>query len=218
MVRYRDLLSLTENHTLSWIDLYNQHLVEINDDSNDSIGPAVDDIQEVEVAPTGVNIEGTLSVPIFGVNVELEGESLKRLQRKLKYIGYFIVCRSIILVGDFGQLPPSISRNEAIQIQQVTRINNNNLEISYYHLRDGRSIRSDWELLMTRIPENIPESERKTSDATNVLTTWEEVDKINLNKLRLLNQPVAKIHGVHTGGSEASKAGSETAKRIETEI
>ncbi|GBC16459.2 ATP-dependent DNA helicase pfh1-like isoform X1 [Rhizophagus irregularis DAOM 181602=DAOM 197198] len=188
MVRYRDLLSLTENHTLSWIDLYNQHLVEINDDSNDLIGPAVDDIQEVEeittgltkvccdilklkrqkasssrqlvttsidlrtlsekqrlirervesiaplriivmgtagtgksylinairgrlyeivkehnlhennmvVAPTGVNIEGntirsSLSVPIFGVNVELEGESLKRLQRKLKYIGYFIV-------------------------------------------------------------------------------------------------------------------------------
>ncbi|PKC10478.1 hypothetical protein RhiirA5_498421 [Rhizophagus irregularis] len=38
----------SENHTLSWIDLYNQHLVEINDDSNDLIGPAVDDIQEVE--------------------------------------------------------------------------------------------------------------------------------------------------------------------------
>ncbi|CAB4433941.1 unnamed protein product [Rhizophagus irregularis] len=250
MVRYRDLLSLTENHTLSWIDLYNQHLVEINDDSNDLIGPAVDDIQEVEeittgltkvccdilklrrqkasssrqlvttsidlrtlsekqrlirervesiaplriivmgtagtgksylinairrrlyeivkehnlhennmvIVPTGVNIEGTLSVPIFGVNVELEGESLKRLQRKLKYIEYFIVCRSIILVGDFGQLPPvcdvpivfsglsksdhlskvvassqfqEIYKLEAIQIQQVTRINNNNSEISY---------------------------------------------------------------------------------------
>ncbi|RGB24891.1 hypothetical protein C1646_772480 [Rhizophagus diaphanus] len=43
-----DLLSLTENHTLSWIDLYNQHLVEINDDPNDLIGPAVNDIQEVD--------------------------------------------------------------------------------------------------------------------------------------------------------------------------
>jgi hypothetical protein len=31
-VRYRDLLTLTENNTLSWIDLYNQHLLEINDD------------------------------------------------------------------------------------------------------------------------------------------------------------------------------------------
>ncbi|PKB96074.1 hypothetical protein RhiirA5_367638, partial [Rhizophagus irregularis] len=50
------------------------------------------------VAPTGVaafNIEGStihssLSVPICGVNVELEGEFLKKLQRKLKYI-YFII-------------------------------------------------------------------------------------------------------------------------------
>ncbi|CAB4493249.1 unnamed protein product [Rhizophagus irregularis] len=49
MVRYRDLLNLTENHTLSWIDLYNQHLVEINDAPNDLIEPAVDDIQEVMV-------------------------------------------------------------------------------------------------------------------------------------------------------------------------
>ncbi|GET50081.1 ATP-dependent DNA helicase PIF1-like [Rhizophagus irregularis DAOM 181602=DAOM 197198] len=29
-----------------------------------------------------------------------------------------------------------------------------------YHLRDGKSTRSDWELLMTRIPENIPKSEK----------------------------------------------------------
>ncbi|PKK60651.1 hypothetical protein RhiirC2_242771 [Rhizophagus irregularis] len=48
MVRYRDLLSLTENHTLSWIDLYNQHLVEINDDPDELIGPAVDNVQEVD--------------------------------------------------------------------------------------------------------------------------------------------------------------------------
>jgi len=46
------------------------------------------------LAPTGVtafNIEGrtihlALSVPICGVNVELEGESLKKFQNKLKYI------------------------------------------------------------------------------------------------------------------------------------
>ena len=44
------------------------------------------------------------------------------------------------------------------------------------------------------------------------------MDKINLNKLRLLNQPVAKIHAVHTGGFEAFKADSETAKGIEAEI
>ena len=46
-VRYRDPISLTEDHTLSWIDLYNQHIAEINDDPNDLIGYAVDNIQEV---------------------------------------------------------------------------------------------------------------------------------------------------------------------------
>ncbi len=57
-----------------------------------------------------------------------------------------------------------------------------------YCLRDGQSTISDWELLMTRIPENIPKSERgKFSDAINILTTWKEVDRINLNKLRSIN-------------------------------
>ena len=47
-VCYRDILSLTENHTLSWIDLYNRHLSEINDDPSDLIGPAVDNLEEVD--------------------------------------------------------------------------------------------------------------------------------------------------------------------------
>jgi len=35
-----------------------------------------------------------------------------------------------------------------------------------YRLRDGESTRSDWELLMTQIPENLPQTERITfSDA-----------------------------------------------------
>ena len=54
----------------------------------------------IVLAPTGVaafNIEGStihssLSVPIYGTNVnELEGESLKRLQNKLKHIKYLII-------------------------------------------------------------------------------------------------------------------------------
>jgi len=44
------------------------------------------------------------------------------------------------------------------------------------------------------------------------------VDRINLNKLRLINQPVAKIHAIHTGGSEASRADSNTAKGLEAEL
>jgi ATP-dependent exoDNAse (exonuclease V) alpha subunit len=44
------------------------------------------------------------------------------------------------------------------------------------------------------------------------------VNKINLNKIRSLNQPVTKMHAVHTGGSEASKADFETAKGLEAEV
>lgn len=68
---------------------------------------------------------------------------------------------------------------------------------------------------MTRIPEKLSEAELKSfSNAINILTTWEEVDKINLEKLRSLNKPVAKIHAVHTGGSEASKVDSDTARDL----
>ena len=47
-VHYRDLLRLTENHTISWIDLYNKHLTEIDEDPKDLIGTAVDNIQGVD--------------------------------------------------------------------------------------------------------------------------------------------------------------------------
>ena len=47
-VCYKNIFSLTENYTLSWIDLYNHHLSEINDNSSDLIGPAVDNLEEVD--------------------------------------------------------------------------------------------------------------------------------------------------------------------------
>jgi hypothetical protein len=51
------------------------------------------------LAPTGIaafnidssTIHSSLSVPICGTNFELEGESLKKLQNKLKHIQYFII-------------------------------------------------------------------------------------------------------------------------------
>ncbi len=48
--------------------------------------------------------------------------------------------------------------------------------------------------------------------------TWEEVDKINLDKLKSINRPVARIWDVYTGGSEALKADSETVKGLEYEL
>ncbi|CAB4461251.1 unnamed protein product [Rhizophagus irregularis] len=39
---------LTQNNTRSWIDLYNQHLLEINADPADLIGPAVDNLEKTD--------------------------------------------------------------------------------------------------------------------------------------------------------------------------
>jgi hypothetical protein len=86
-------------------------------------------------------------------------------------------------------------------------------------LRNGESTLSDWELLMMRFPEKLPKPEQeKFSNSINIRMTWEEVDRINLDKLRSLTQPIAKIRAVHTGGSEASKADSDTAKGLEAEL
>src|SRR5204862_79856 len=104
----------------------------------------------VVLAPTGVaafNIRGTtihstLSIPVSSKTFDLNGESLKKLQNRLKGISYFIIDeksmvgrrmlaiidirlrqafpeqrnqvfggRSLILVGDFGQLPPVLDES-----------------------------------------------------------------------------------------------------------
>jgi len=106
-----------------------------------------DRLQEnsIVLAPTGIaafNIQGrtihsSLSILICDINYKLEGESLKKLQNRIKDIQYIIIDemsmvghyflvlidlrlrqafsdhsnqhfggRSIILVSDFGQLPP----------------------------------------------------------------------------------------------------------------
>ncbi|CAG8785802.1 8987_t:CDS:1, partial [Racocetra fulgida] len=45
-----------------------------------------------------------------------------------------------------------------------------------------------------------------------------EVGEININKLKSLNHPIARIRAVHTGGNEASKADSDVAKGLESQI
>ncbi|CAG8795239.1 27228_t:CDS:1, partial [Racocetra persica] len=45
-----------------------------------------------------------------------------------------------------------------------------------------------------------------------------EVAEININMLKSLNRPIARIRAVHTGGTEASKADSDIAKGLESQI
>jgi len=54
-------------------------------------------------------------------------------------------------------------------------------------LRDRESSLNDWKTLTTRFEENLNQDEQDSfSDAISILTTWEEVDKINIDMLRSL--------------------------------
>ena len=45
-----------------------------------------------------------------------------------------------------------------------------------------------------------------------------DVAEFNINKLKLLNRPVARISAINTGGSEARKADSDLVKGLETQL
>ncbi|PKY30512.1 hypothetical protein RhiirB3_304841, partial [Rhizophagus irregularis] len=115
--------------------------------------------------------------------------------------------RSLILFGDFGQLPPV---RDLPMYAKDPRLSNNLSE-------DGRKAYSQFREIYKLVA--VQRQKRRTFlNAINIIPTWEEVDRINLEKLRSLNQPIAKIRAVHTGGPEASKADSETAKGLESEL
>jgi hypothetical protein len=86
-------------------------------------------------------------------------------------------------------------------------------------LRDGESTEDDWNLLTTRFT-NAPDvlsslDHARFSAATCIMPCRRDVDEFNINKLRSLNSPVARINAVHTGGNEARKADSDVAKGLE---
>ena len=75
------------------------------------------------------------------------------------------------------------------------------------------------EKLTLRLEDKLPKIEcEQFSDATSILPKWSDVDSVNINKLRSLNRPVAKIQAVHTGSCEAKRAESDTAKGLESEL
>ena len=142
--------------------------------------------------------------------------------------------RSIIMFGDFGQLPPvldlpmyndakqsSLSNSgivaykqfkEVYKLEIAQRQSGNSKEQQEFRnillrLRNGDSTIDDWKILTTCIENKFNTIERKKfSDALFILTRWSEVNAINIDRLRSLDVPVAKIqvqvinkhHGQHT--------------------
>jgi ATP-dependent DNA helicase PIF1 len=155
--------------------------------------------------------------------------------------------RSIIMFGDFGQLPPvldvpmyankashdALSKNgliaykyfnEVYELDIVQRQSGESEEQKGFRdillrLREGDSKLDDWKTLIKRFEENLNPIERdRFQDAVFIQTKWTEVDKINIEMLRSLNRPIAKINAVHTGGREAKRASSDVAKGLEPQL
>ena len=55
-------------------------------------------------------------------------------------------------------------------------------------------------------------------DAIHITSQKVDIHEINISKLKSLNAPIARVHAVHTGGNEASKADSDTAKGLKAQI
>jgi ATP-dependent DNA helicase PIF1 len=208
---------------------------------------------------------------------ELVGIGLKNLQEKLQEVSYYIIDeksmvgrrmlglidmrlrqafpesnepfggRSIIMFGDFGQLPPVLdlpmyannasndaaSKNglaaykqftEVYELDIVQRQSGESEEQQRFRdillrLRDGDSSLADWNTLTNRFEENLNRVERdRFLDSIFILTKWVDVDRVNIEMLGKLNRPVAKIKAVHTGSSEAKRANSDVAKGLEAEL
>ncbi|CAG8802972.1 2782_t:CDS:2, partial [Cetraspora pellucida] len=147
---------------------------------------------------------------------------------------------------DFGQLPPvldlpmyanNISRApfsndgltvykqflevyklKVIQRQSGDSEEQQNFRDILLRLRNGESTITDWETLTTRVEDKLSKIEREQfSDAEYILPKWSEVDKINIEKLKSLNCPIAKIVATHTGIG-AKNADSDVAMGLEAQL
>ena len=143
---------------------------------------------------------------------------------------------SIILFGDFGQLPPvmdlplytTVSRtalsdlgstayqqfDHAIVLNQVMRQAGQDpsqvlLRDILLRLRNGQTTMADWQHLMTRTPTNVPDL-APFHTALRLYPTTEAVVEHNISKLHASGQPIATIKAVHTGAN-ASKASPDDA-------
>jgi ATP-dependent DNA helicase PIF1 len=184
---------------------------------------------------------------------ELRGASLQRLQRKLNGKQYLIIDEmsmighrmfawidkrlkqasakldsvvggfSVILFGDFGQLPPVgdhplyarpksnqhctdgyhvyLTFNTVVILDQVLRQGGMNPEDVQFRklllrLRNGCVNERDWELLKKRDPSKVDCNDFE--DAIRLFYDKQSVAEYNLSKLESLGKPIAKVQAIHS--------------------
>ena len=150
---------------------------------------------------------------------------------------------SLLLFGDFGQLPPVMdlplyttdSRSDlsdqgrtaylqfdkAFTLTQVMRQAGSDPDQVRFRdillrLRNAQVTREDWEELMKHTPTIVQDLTPFTS-ALHLYPTVEAVVEHNVSKLKDSSQPIATIKAVHTGAN-AAKASSDDASGLEAVV
>ncbi|CAG8509590.1 4776_t:CDS:10, partial [Scutellospora calospora] len=154
--------------------------------------------------------------------------------------------RSVIKVGDFGQLASVLDLPMYIDVKRDVLSNNRHLVYKQFleaykldivqrqsgdseeqqafrdillRIRDRELILDDWKILNTRFEEKLTKADRdQFSDVIFILPRWSDVNAVNIDMLRSLNVPVAKINAKHTGDIEAKRANSDTVHSLEAQL
>ena len=152
---------------------------------------------------------------------------------------------NLLLCGDFFQLPPVSGRalfsatakapdmvkgqllyrsfDYMVRLTQVMRQQGEDKAIVRFRtalgeLRESRLSQSSWELLCTRVQNQLPSEEIDGfQSALRLYYTNEEVRERNYRQLAATNRPVKRIISTHTGRN-ASKASAEEAENLPADL
>jgi hypothetical protein len=152
---------------------------------------------------------------------------------------------NVLLCGDFFQLPPVNGRplytsrptgiinlkgqglyrrfDRTVQLTEVMRQQGEDdiavrFRTALTELRESRLSQSSWELLCTRVQNQLlPDDVASFQSALRLYFTNEEVREHNYGRLAAKGQPVKRIVSLHTGRN-ASKASVEDADNLLTEL
>ena len=206
----------------------------------------------------------------FSSGKDLQGQALYRLQQRLQNVQYLIideismlgqrllfwvdrrlrqatgnlnVCLgglSVIMIGDFGQLPPVGDKplytedtpttqtqakhtvykqfTKVVILKQILRQNGSSDDVVRFRelllrLRNGETTMEDWNLLLTRTPTNVSNKSSFT-EATYLYYDKVSVTSFNIDRLKTIGQPIARVNALHSHRAAAT-AKSEDAGGLE---